>query len=257
VATGRKAVTGKQQRSGGPLVAALRAAGTAQYLPHLLDAIGELVTHDRITVTRYVADREPEFVAWRNFSMAQVDRYLTIYHAFDPFQKHWSEIRRPGVVPLAQFGRGMLAGGRYVTEFLRQAAIDDEVGVLLPDGDGSTLGVFLERSGRTFSRPDVARLTLSFPLLAALHDTHRRLKALSDLPDSRLAIGSGAGEPAETLTPREHAVLLLMLAGHPTATIARRLGLSTGTVRNHRSHIYAKLDVTSERELLLRYATAS
>jgi DNA-binding CsgD family transcriptional regulator len=58
------------------------------------------------------------------------------------------------------------------------------------------------------------------------------------------------------LTPREIDIVKLVLEGHPTATIAQRLKLQRGTVKNHRLRIYEKLDITSERELFLTYIQA-
>lgn len=55
------------------------------------------------------------------------------------------------------------------------------------------------------------------------------------------------------LTPRELAIVELILAGHPTETIAKRLCIGRGTVKNHRRRLYYKLDITSERELFLTY----
>lgn len=57
----------------------------------------------------------------------------------------------------------------------------------------------------------------------------------------------------ERLTPREQQIVQLILQGYPTETIARKLGISRGTVKNHRRRLYYKLDITSERELFLRY----
>ncbi len=58
------------------------------------------------------------------------------------------------------------------------------------------------------------------------------------------------------LTPRERDVVALVLEGHPTATIAGRLALSRGTVKNLRRRIYRKLDITTERELFPLYIEA-
>jgi DNA-binding CsgD family transcriptional regulator len=55
------------------------------------------------------------------------------------------------------------------------------------------------------------------------------------------------------LSKRERDVVHLILAGHPTAGIARKLQLAPGTVKNHRRNIYDKLDITTERELFLQY----
>jgi DNA-binding CsgD family transcriptional regulator len=55
------------------------------------------------------------------------------------------------------------------------------------------------------------------------------------------------------LSARERELVNLILAGHPTVSIARKLGIAAGTVKNHRLHIYDKLDITTERELFLQY----
>ena len=50
---------------------------------------------------------------------------------------------------------------------------------------------------------------------------------------------------------REKKIVALILQGHPTVTVAQRLGLSRGAAKNHRRRIYFKLDITTERELFL------
>lgn len=73
---------------------------------------------------------------------------------------------------------------------------------------------------------------------------------ISDLPAAPSRLGAMLpGRVAEKLTPREQEVVQLTLQGHPILEIARRLGLSRGTVKNHRLNIYRKLDITTEREL--------
>jgi DNA-binding CsgD family transcriptional regulator len=61
---------------------------------------------------------------------------------------------------------------------------------------------------------------------------------------------------AALLSPREQDVVRLTLQGYPVIEIARRLGLSRGTVKNHRLAIYRKLDITTERELFGEYMRA-
>jgi DNA-binding CsgD family transcriptional regulator len=55
------------------------------------------------------------------------------------------------------------------------------------------------------------------------------------------------------LTQREREIVLLTLDGHPIAGIAERLGVSRGTIKNHRLRLYQKLDITTERELFLTH----
>lgn len=58
---------------------------------------------------------------------------------------------------------------------------------------------------------------------------------------------------AGSLTARERQIADLILQGYPTESIAKKLGIGRGTVKNHRRRLYGKLDITSERELFLQY----
>lgn len=61
---------------------------------------------------------------------------------------------------------------------------------------------------------------------------------------------------AASLSEREQEVVLLTLRGYPVIEIARRMGLSRGTVNNYRLAIYRKLDITTERELFGEFMSA-
>jgi DNA-binding CsgD family transcriptional regulator len=58
------------------------------------------------------------------------------------------------------------------------------------------------------------------------------------------------------LTPREREVLALIAGGLGNATIAARLGLATATVGNHITNIFAKLQVATRAEAIVRARTS-
>ena len=58
------------------------------------------------------------------------------------------------------------------------------------------------------------------------------------------------------LTPREREVLTLIASGLTNAAIASRLGLAPNTVGNHISNIFAKLQVASRAEAIVRARSA-
>jgi DNA-binding NarL/FixJ family response regulator len=58
--------------------------------------------------------------------------------------------------------------------------------------------------------------------------------------------------PVPRLTPRQTELLRLLAAGHTNAQIARRLGISEGTVRSHLENIYDKLHVSSRTAAVTR-----
>jgi DNA-binding CsgD family transcriptional regulator len=94
---------------------------------------------------------------------------------------------------------------------------------------GRTMRLFFFRGpGPDFSERDRALLTLLRPHLhQAYLDAERRR------------------HPRRRLTPRQKDLLHLLAAGHTNTQIARRLGISEGTVRTHLENIYARLHVSS------------
>jgi DNA-binding CsgD family transcriptional regulator len=103
-------------------------------------------------------------------------------------------------------------------------------------GPGRTQRLYLLRGpGSGFSDRDRAVLTLLRPHLLQAHlDAERRRN------------------PVPRLTPRQRELLLLVAAGHTNAQIARRLGVSEGTVRTHLENIYSKLRVPSRAAAVWR-----
>jgi len=59
-----------------------------------------------------------------------------------------------------------------------------------------------------------------------------------------------------TLTPREHEVLDLVASGHSNPEIARVLGVSGKTIRNHVSNLFTKLQVADRAQAIIRARAA-
>jgi DNA-binding CsgD family transcriptional regulator len=102
---------------------------------------------------------------------------------------------------------------------------------------GRTLRLFCLRGpGPDFSERDRALLTLLRPHLhQAYLDAERRRHP-----------------PSPRLTPRQEDLLRLVAAGYTNTQIARRLGISEGTVRSHLEDIYKRLDVSSRTAAVTR-----
>ncbi len=96
--------------------------------------------------------------------------------------------------------------------------------------------LFLFRGpGPDFSERDRALLTLMRPHLhRAYLDAERRR------------------HPVPRLTPRQKDLLDLVAAGHTNTQIARRLGISEGTVRSHLENIYTRLQVSNRTAAVTR-----
>lgn len=81
----------------------------------------------------------------------------------------------------------------------------------------------------------------------------------ASLPAASRRVGGDAAIPATLagLSAREADVLLFVLAGMPSATIAARLGLSSATVRSHRRAILRKCGAANGRTLRAHLLAAS
>jgi len=103
-------------------------------------------------------------------------------------------------------------------------------------GPGRHVRLYLTRGpGPDFSERDRAVLMLLRPhLQQAYLDAQRRR------------------HPVPRLTPRQNDLLRLLAAGHTNTQIARRLGISEGTVRTHLEHIYEQLGVSSRTAAVTR-----
>ena len=95
------------------------------------------------------------------------------------------------------------------------------------------------------------------PHRAAMDSDAARQVLLDDVAQGRLdraavdAVLAAAGQPAvppaadDSLSPREHEVLRLLVRGLSNKVIARELGISPRTVQHHTIHIYGKTGVQS------------
>jgi DNA-binding NarL/FixJ family response regulator len=76
------------------------------------------------------------------------------------------------------------------------------------------------------------------------------------LSDQAAAFGPAHGIPITAselgLTPRQGSVLVLVLEGLPNKVIARRLGLTENTVKEHVSAILQRLGVRTRMQIMSR-----
>jgi DNA-binding NarL/FixJ family response regulator len=92
----------------------------------------------------------------------------------------------------------------------------------------------------------------------AIHPEMRPAKLQDEIQDYfRMLFGEDhAGRPdgsCASLTAREHDVLLVLAKGSSEKEVATALRISSQTVHNHVKNIYAKLNVHSRTEALMRY----
>lgn len=121
-------------------------------------------------------------------------------------------------------------------EYVKQFGMMHDLMLCLPVGPQRTHRVLLWREpGRDFSERDRALLILLRPHLLAAY-RRSALRRQTDL----------------SLTDRQWQLLRQVAAGHTNAQIARRLGVSEGTVRKHLENIFQRMGVASRTAAVVR-----
>lgn len=109
---------------------------------------------------------------------------------------------------------------------------------LVGDVDGALAALDAGAAGALLH--DVEPAVLLAAVRAAAAGCHAVDPRLADAVAARTADGAGTGP---VLSPREREVLHLVAEGLLNKQIARRLGITTATVKSHLTHVYARLGV--------------
>lgn len=168
-----------------------------------------------------------------------------------------------------------LDGYRVLREFgsmaqvLTEGALDG-ISVLildlsLPDGNGmDVLDALAERAeapkvlvlsmhdAQAFAHDALTRGAAGFlSKRAAPEALPEALQAIArgDVYTGGLQVARDRGDPLSSLTPREHAVLLRLVAGAGPAEVGETLGLNIKTVYAHRHSLMLKLDARNPMDL--------
>jgi DNA-binding CsgD family transcriptional regulator len=160
------------------------------------------------------------------------------------YPEHTGDLR--SLVRISDFysARQWHSTGMY-QDCCRPYGIEHELMLCLPAGPGPAVGprrtlrlVFIRGPGPDFSGRHRDLLTVLRP---HLHEAYLNAKR--------------SRHPASKLTARHWELLHLVAAGHTNTQIARRLGISEGTVRTHLENIYRLLQVSSRTAAVTRAFT--
>ena len=174
------------------------------------------------------------------------------YHRYRAGDAGWSVLSE--IAP-AGFGRS-----DYVATYFNKLGAGHELGLISPltEGDAFHLSLSRGRGAPSYARREREWLEAMTPLVAAAGRSLAPSRAVDPAARSLHANLTRAFERfgSSVLTDREGEVVRLLLQGHLAKAIARRLGISPGTARNHLKRIYPKLGVASHAELYALFLRA-
>ncbi len=231
--------------------------GTSDFPDALLDALQLLVISDSAVIVGLEDDTPPKVFCDRLAQGIKANFYgdwMTGAYRASPFYVTFVDRKPDGFYTV----RGLVPAGfedsEYYQAYFRHLGLVD-VGaylVWLTATKAILLAFARKDTGAVFDKPELRRLQLVQPVVAALVRKHWRAAVSLGVSGSaiheklaRRAAAFGAGE----LTERERDVVRLLLRGHSTKSLAMVLGITPGTAQVHRQNIYRKLEVSTQGDL--------
>jgi DNA-binding CsgD family transcriptional regulator len=189
-----------------------------------------------------------------------VSEYEVGPYLLDPLYKAATNGVRSGVFRLGDVAPDQFYKSEYYRSYYVQTGPVDEIAMFIPGNGSWTIVTSLMRphSHPAFSIRELRALRCVEPLLGRIAQAHwrtdQRLKAVKPEQDDKDMLRRTVEDALRRLgmpllTPRETEVVGLVLRGHSSESIANILGISAGTVRIHRKNVYAKMRISSQREL--------
>jgi DNA-binding CsgD family transcriptional regulator len=233
--------------------------GQADFAQQLVATLKSLVPIDDATVLVYPDTDLPVveyFEVPAGLDRSTLDVFVAGAFVLDPYYQAASRDRRFGVFQLRELAPTGFRDSEYYKAWYRNCGYQDECGFLLPNGATGFINIALgrTRARSRFSRQQVAALTAVRPVIEVLcqqhWQTHPPASGQAAAVNLREQLNSALSDfGSSLLTEREAQVINLVLHGHSTKTLADKLSISVETVKLHRKHAYAKLEVSSQAEL--------
>lgn len=234
--------------------------------PHFAEALSsgvrEFVAADDVSLIRYHASGSPtiEYTSPpKRRGSTTLGRYVKGPFLLDPFYRTAAIESRFGVFRLGTLAPNGFKESEYFRTWYHECGFTDECGMLIQLKNGFVnLALGMTDGSRKFSKRQFDQLGSISPAIEALVQQHWR-EATTPVTEAGLrerlhnALGAFG---SSILTRRERQVIELVLLGHSTRLVAEKLGISAETVKLHRKHAYAKLDVSSQSELFYLFVDA-
>lgn len=182
--------------------------------------------------------------------------YLKGLYLLDPFYIASREHPGSGLVRLADVAPECFEQTDYYRLYFTHNVVADEVQFNAQLDADRTLCLSLGSKCR-FSPEQIVLLELIRPWVIALMRQRMAFEpepAEPQLPDD--GMDAAMQRLGAALTSREVEVVRLMLAGCSNKEVARKLDISAETVKVHRRHLYAKLNIKSQPELFALFMRA-
>ena len=226
--------------------------GTQGFWKQLVLLLHQCLPFDNALAIFYPLEGAPqaleEYDAQPSSKPASMLTYLNGLYLLDPFFQACREGYSSGVYRLEEVAPDHFRQSEYFLNYFHDNVLEDEVQLILQLPGIGTLSLSLGMQ-RRFSAEDTGLMTMMAAWVLPLMQQHwqqstQRAPAMdSQIRDALSQFGCGV------LSDRELEIARLVLRGFSSKAMAERLNISPDTVKVHRRHLYAKLDISSQPEL--------
>lgn len=234
----------------------LPLVGQAGFPSGLIQLFRQLVPINDATILVYPGTDLPVveyFEVPEEAGGSTLDTFVKGAFLLDPYYLTASRDGKFGVYRIRELAPKGFKESEYYKTWYRNCGYKDECGFLIPIRGSGFINIALGRTqdGSPFTKRQLAMFEAIRPTVEVLCQQHW---AESDSApggvDLRARLHSALDAfGSSLLTDREGQVIYLVLHGHSTKTVAEKLSISVETVKLHRKHAYAKLEIGSQAEL--------
>ncbi|MEH6568122.1 MAG: LuxR C-terminal-related transcriptional regulator [Halioglobus sp.] len=237
------------------LATLIPAVGGSEFPELLVKMFKQLVQINDATIVVYPGTDLPviEYFEIPEGGRSTLDIFVKGAFLLDPYYLAATRDARYGVFRMRELSPTGFKQSEYYKTWYRDCGYLDECGYLIPISGEGFVNIALGRTEHhsPFTKRQLGILEAIRPTVETLCQQHW---ADSGEPANSINL-RGQMHAALTafgrslLTEREAQVINLVLHGHSTKTVAEKLSISMETVKLHRKHAYAKLEISSQAEL--------
>jgi DNA-binding CsgD family transcriptional regulator len=237
--------------------------GEDELWPALARTLREVAQFDTWVVMLFQRAQAPLVLAGHGASLDATEAfsdYRRRFYQIDPFHSFSQGEVMARAYRLDEVAPDSFRESEYFRQYFAHHVGEDEVQFLLPIKGRGVLSLSLGNR-RRFVDQEIGAFQLFTPWLLPLMkqglrlDTPLQQSLAQAAPDRETRIEDALRQlGAPHLTEREVQVAVLVLCGHSTKAVARQLGIALETVKVHRRNLYAKLEVSNQAGLFLRFS---
>ncbi len=247
-------VLDKDTPSAEALAKAIDLLGQPGFCPALTDWLRGIVPYTFTVIFGYQNNLKPIDI-YDDFPKSRRKVFVSDYqdgpYLLDPFCIAAIAPVPPGLYRLRMLAPDRFYQGEYFRTYYMRTEIAEEIGFFAEMPGESHVVLSLMREEKVFSAPEFRRLTALAPIVTAL--MRRHWEGLAQRFAAQTRTRPEVATAIDGLTRREREIVDFILKGHSAEATGQALSISTGTVRIHRRNIYAKLGISSQRELFARF----